>query len=280
MNYFVFEKTIGFRIFFWSTLIIIGIFVLFPLYWMLNTAFKPSSEILSSNLIPSKPTLEHFWTAIQDEQLRTYFKNSMITSITSSILATGISAYAAYSFSKFRYRGRKSFMTLIILSRMFPFAVLLISIYALMKTYGLLDSYFSLIFSYITFTLPVGVWTLKTFFDEVPNDLLEAAKMDGASRLKTFHRIILPMALPGLLAVAILGFVNSWNDLLFSLTLVTDPDKRTIAPGLLFKFLGESGSDYGGMMASSILVSLPAAIVFLFIQKYFIRGLTAGAVKG
>ncbi|MFC7681398.1 carbohydrate ABC transporter permease [Paenibacillus sp. GCM10028914] len=276
----MFEKTIGFRIFFWLTLCIVGTFVLFPIYWMINTSFKSPSELLDPNLIPFKPTIEHYLNALKDAQLRIYFKNSMITSIASSVLATIVSAYAAYSFSKFRYKGRKSFMLLILLSRTVPYGVLLISIYALMKSYGLLDSYFSLIFAYITFTLPVGTWTLKTFFDDIPNEIIESAKVDGASQWRTIHKIVLPLAVPGMIAVAVLGFVNSWNDLLYSLTLVTDPDKRTIAPGLVFKYLGESGSDYGGMMATSTLVSMPAAIVFLFVQRYFIKGLTAGAVKG
>lgn len=276
----MFEKTIGFRIFYWTTFIVIGTFVIFPVYWMLNTSFKSASEIFNSTFIPLKPTLDNYWNAIQDPELRTYFKNSAITSVTSSLFATLISAYAAYGFSKFRFKGRKPFMMLIIMARMFPYGVLLISIYAMMKYFGLLDSYFALIFSYITFTLPVGVWTLKTFFDDIPNELIESAKVDGASQLRTFHSVILPLAIPGMIAVAVLGFVNSWNDLLFSLTLVTDPEMRTIAPGLVFRYLGESGSDYGGMMAASTLTSLPAAIVFLFLQKYFIRGITAGSVKG
>jgi len=276
----MFERTTGFRIFFWLTILLAGTFVIFPIYWMLNTSFKSPSELLQANFVPLKPTIQHYVKAIQDTQLRIYFKNSLITSLISSALATIVSAYAAYSFSKFRYTGRKPFMLLIMVSKMLPYGVLLIAIYALMRSYGLLDSYFSLIFAYITFTLPVGTWTLKTFFDEIPNELMESAKMDGASQLRTLHRIVLPLAIPGMIAVTVLGFVTSWNDLLYSLTLVTDPAKRTLAPGLIFRYMGESSSDYGGMMAASTLISLPAAFVFLFVQRYFIRGLTAGAVKG
>ncbi|WP_168121375.1 carbohydrate ABC transporter permease [Paenibacillus sp. HB172176] len=276
----MFERTAGFRIFFWLTVTIIGIFVFFPIYWMVNTSFKSPGELLNSDFIPLKPTLQHYIDAIKDKQLRIYFQNSAITSIISSLLATIVSAYAAYSFSKFKYRGKKTFMMLIMISKMLPYAILLISIYSLMRAYGLLDSYFSLIFAYITFTLPVGTWTLKTFFDEIPNELMEAAKIDGASQLRTFHSIIFPLAIPGMIAVSVLGFVTSWNDLLYALTLVTDPAKRTLAPGLVFRYLGESSSDYGGMMAASTLISLPAAFVFLFVQRFFIRGLTAGSVKG
>jgi len=276
----MFEKTIGFRIFFWVILLTIGLFVVFPIYWMINTSFKSPSELLEPTLFPLKPTLEHYWNVIQDKQLSVYFKNSMITAIISSLLATIVSAYAAYSFSKFRYRGRKTFMVLILISKMLPYAVLLISIYSIMRTYGLLDTHFSLIFAYITFTLPVGTWTLKSFFDEIPNELIESAKMDGASQFRILHKIVLPLVIPGMISVAVLGFVTGWNDLLYSLTLVTDPDKRTIAPGLVFRYLGEASSDYGGMMAASTLISLPSAILFLFVQRYFIRGLTSGAVKG
>ncbi|NOU62501.1 ABC transporter permease subunit [Paenibacillus sp. LMG 31461] len=276
----MFEKTWGFRLFFWSTLILIGLFIMFPLYWMLNTALKPAAETLVPTLVPSHPTLSNFWKVIQDPQLRQYVKNSLFTAGVSSILATFISAYAGFSFSKFRYRGRKSFMSAIMISKMFPYGVLLLSIYILMQRYGLLDSYTSLILAFVTFTLPVGTWTLKTYFDEIPDEVLESAKMDGAGWMLIIHRIIFPLALPGLVSVAIFGFVLSWNDLLYSLTLVTDPAKRTLAPGLVMKYIGESSSDYGGMMAASIMVSVPVTMIFLVLQRFFIKGLTAGAVKG
>lgn len=276
----MFEKTNGYRIFFWLSLILMSLFLFFPLYWMFNTALKPAEEVFSLRMFPENPTLSHFIGVLENAEIRRYLQNSLVLSLASSVFTTIVSAYAGYSFSKYRYRGRKSLMLLVLMSKMFPYAVLLLSLYVLMQRLGLLDSYVSLVLAYITFTLPVGCWTLKTYFDEIPDDLIEAAKIDGAGHGKILHTIILPLALPGLVSVMIYGFVWSWNDLLYSLTLVTSPEKRTLAPGLIMQYLGEVQQDWGGMMAASIMVSIPVTIMFLLLQRFFIQGLTAGAVKG
>lgn len=274
------QKTVGFRIFFWASLILIGIFVFFPLYWMVNTALKPSIEIFDMKFSPSKPTLENFFKVITDQKILTYLKNSLFVSIISSFFATAVSAYAGYSFSKFRYTGRKSIMVLLLASRMFPHAVLLLTIYLVMQRFGLLDNYLSLILAFVTFTLPVGTWTLKSYFDQIPNSLIESAKIDGAGTMKIIHSIIFPLCVPGLVSTAIYGFVWSWNDLLYALTLITSADKRTLAPGLILSYMGEFQSNWSNMMAASIVVSIPVTLMFIFLQRYFIQGLTAGAVKG
>ncbi len=276
----MFEKTPGFRVFFWSSLVLMILFLFFPLYWMVNTALKPPGEVFSLRIFPENPTLSNFIEVVKSGEIRRYLQNSLFLSIMSSVFTTIVAAYAGYSFSKYRYRGRKSLMLLVLTSKMFPYAVLLLSLYILMQGLGLLDSYASLVFAYITFTLPVGCWTLKTYFDEIPDDLIEAAKIDGAGQGRILHTIILPLALPGLISVMIYGFVWSWNDLLYSLTLVTSPDKRTLAPGLIMEYLGEARQDWGGMMAASVTVSVPVTIMFLLLQRFFIQGLTAGAVKG
>lgn len=276
------KKSIGFKIFFIISFIIIGLYVFFPLYWMIITALKSPSEAFNPNttFLPMRPTLNNFKNVLLDARIRNYFKNSLFVSILSSIFATLLAAYAAYSFSKYRYRGRKTLMYLVLSSQMFPFVVLLLTIYLLMKAFGLLDNYLSLILSYITFTLPVGTWTLKSYFDQIPNELIEAARIDGASRFTIIHHIMFPLAIPSMVAVAIYGFVWSWNDLLYSLTLITSQDKRTLAPGLILNYLGEFQAKWTEMMAASIIVSIPVAIMFIALQRVFIRGLTAGAVKG
>ncbi len=276
----MFQHTAGFRVFFWISLACLTMFLFFPLYWMFNTALKPTSDIFNLSLFPKNPTWEHFAAVFQDKEIRRNLINSLTLSIISSIFTTIVSAYAGYSFSKYRYTGRMSFMVLILLAKMFPYAVLLLSMYVLMMKLQLLDNYLSLILAYVTFTLPVGCWTLKAYFDSIPNELIESAKMDGASNGLILHRVILPLSVPGLVSVAIYGFVWSWNDLLYSLTLVTSPEKRTLAPGLILNYLGEAQQDWGGMMAASIAVSLPVTILFLLLQRYFIQGLISGAVKG
>ncbi|WP_053218214.1 carbohydrate ABC transporter permease [Virgibacillus senegalensis] len=276
----MFEKTAGYRIFFWMSLVVIGIFVFFPLYWLVNTSFKNASEIFELTFIPSAPTIQNYVNVITDGTLLTYLKNSLFVAGVSAVLTTFVSAYAAYSFSKFRYRGRKSLMILFILSKVFPYAVLLLTIYLIMKNFGILDSYLSLILAFVTFTLPVGTWTLKAFFDQIPNSLIESAKIDGASQFKIIHKVIFPITVPGLVATALYGFVWAWNDLLYSLTLITSPEKRTLAPGLIMNYMGEFQSNWGNMMAASIVASIPVTIMFVLLQKYFVQGLTSGAVKG
>jgi multiple sugar transport system permease protein len=171
-------------------------------------------------------------------------------------------------------------MTLVMISQAFPQAVLLISIYLMMRRVGLLDNYLSIILSYITFTLPVGCWTLKSYFDQIPDSLIESARVDGAGTLTTIFRIILPLAIPGIISIAIYGFVWSWNDLIYSLTMITQTNLRTLAPGLQLTYLGEFQSNWGNMMAASLFSSIPVTIMFIFLQRYFISGLTSGAVKG
>ena len=171
-------------------------------------------------------------------------------------------------------------MVTIMISQAFPHAILLLTIYTVMRNVGLLDNYLSLILSFITFTWPTSTWMLKSYFDQIPDALMESAKIDGAGRVKIMTRIVMPLAVPGLISVAIYGFVWAWNDLLYSLTLVTSADKRTLAPGLILTYMGEFTTNWAEMMAASILVSLPVTLIFIFLQRYFIQGMTAGAVKG
>ncbi len=149
-----------------------------------------------------------------------------------------------------------------------------------MQNLGLLDTYWALLISYVVFTLPVGTWTLKSYFDQIPDALIESAKLDGASSLKIMFRIIFPISVPGMISIAIYGIVWSWNDLLYSMTLVTDQSSRTLASGLVMTFLGEASTNWGAMMAASVVSAIPVTIIFVFLQRYFIQGLTSGAVKG
>lgn len=274
----MFTKTIGYRIFMALTLILVGGFVFLPLLWMINTALKPPAETFTLSFFTSFSP-ENFWTVLTDLRMLGYLRNSLVVSFISSVFATLVAALAGYSFSKFRYRGRKGVMMLVMLSQGFPHAVLLLTIYLMMQRLGLLDHYLSLVLSYITFTLPVGSWTLKNYFDQIPGSLTEAAKVDGAGQLTILGRVIFPLAVPGIVSVAIYGFVWSWNDLLYSLTLVTAPTRRTLAPGLILTYMGEFTNNWGNMMAASVIVSVPVTLIFLFLQRYFIQGMTAGAVK-
>ena len=276
----MFRKTAGFRVFFWVSLVLIGAFVFLPLLWMINTALKPTTETFSLSFFTGSKTLDNIIGIITNPKIMTYLKNSLIVSFASSAMATLVSAFAGYSFSKFRYRGRKFVMGLFMMSQAFPQAILLLAIYVLMQKLGLLGSYWALVISYVVFTLPVGTWTLKSYFDQLPDSLIESAKIDGAGHMKILWRIVFPVTIPGMISIAIYGFVWSWNDLLYSMTLVTDSARKTLAPGLVMTFLGEGSTNWGMMMAASIVAAIPVTIIFVFLQRYFIQGLTAGAVKG
>lgn len=276
----MFRKTPAFRAFFWIFTILIGGFVFLPLLWMINTALKPSAETFTLGFFTGTKTLENIIRIVTDEKIMGYLKNSLIVSFGSSAMATAVCAMAAYSFSKFRYTGRKFIMGLFMMSQAFPQAILLLSIYLLMQKVGLLGSYWALLISYAVFTLPVGTWTLKSYFDQLPDSLIESAKIDGAGNLKIMLQIVFPITVPGMISIAIYGFVWSWNDLLYSMTLVTDTAKRTLASGLVMTFLGEASTNWGYMMAASIVAAIPVTIIFVFLQRYFIQGLTSGAVKG
>src|SRR5690606_5380169 len=205
--------------------------------------------------------------------------NSVIVSVATALLTVIVSAYTAYSFAKFRYRGRRSLMYLILASQMFPQALLLITLYAVFSAYGLLNTYGALVLSFTTFTLPLCVWMLKGFFDTIPDEIIEAARMDGASRWQALHRIVLPLAGPGLVAAGLFAFVRGWNDFIFALTL-TGPEKQTLPPGLVNTYIGEHTTAWAELMAASLVVSLPVVVAFIALQRFLVGGLVGGAVKG
>ncbi len=275
----MFQKTIPFRIFFWGFLVIIGFFAFFPQLWMISTSLKPSSEMFKITFFSSFD-LTNFKDILQNMTFLNYIKNGFIVAIASSALSTGISAFAGYSFSKYRYKGRKLIMGAIMVSQAFPQALLLLSIYPLMQTLGLLDTSISIILSYVALTLPLGTWTLKVYFDQISTSLIEAARIDGANDIHIMLRVVFPLAVPGMMTIAIYSFVWAWNDLLYALTLISTTANRTLASGMVFTFTGEGGSNWIGMMSASVIASIPVAIMFIFMQRYFVAGLTAGAVKG
>ena len=276
----MFQKTPAFKIFFFLSVILIGGFVFLPLLWMINTALKPTDLTFTSYFFTGPLTLDNIVHIITDPKIMNYLKNSLLVSFGSSFMATAVAAFAGYSFAKFRYHGRKFVMGMFMMSQAFPQAILLLAIYTMMNKAGLLGSYGALIISYVVFTLPVGTWTLKSYFDAIPDSLIESAKLDGAGNFRIMFQIIFPLAVPGMVSIAIYGFVWSWNDLLYSMTLVTDTARRTLASGLVMTFLGEASTNWGYMMAASLVSAIPVTIIFIFLQRYFIQGLTSGAVKG
>ncbi|WP_433085224.1 carbohydrate ABC transporter permease [Dactylosporangium sp. CA-052675] len=264
-----------------TTVAIVGVFAFGPIYWVLVTALTPTQDVFRfpPHVFPDRVTFEHFGGIFENPKLLKYLLNSLIVSAVTAVLTVVVSAYTGYSFAKFRYRGRRSLMYLVLASQMFPQALLLITLYLVFSQAGLLNSYLALILSFTTFTLPLCVWMLKGFFDTIPDELIEAAKVDGAGQGAIIHRILLPVSLPGLVATGLFAFIRGWNDFMFALTLA-GPDRQTLPPGLVNTFLGEFETAWPDLMAASLVVSLPVVVGFTVLQRYLVAGLTAGAVKG
>lgn len=265
----------------WAAVVVIGLFAFLPVYWLVVTALTPQARAFQfpPQLVPTDPTLENFAALLERPQLLGYLVNSMIVATITALLSVVVSAYMGYSFSRFRYRGRRSLMYLVLASQMFPQAVLLVTLYALFSAYGLLNSYAALVLSFTSFTLPLCVWMLKGFFDTIPGSLIEAATIDGASRWRILHAIVLPLTGPGLISAGLFAFVRGWNDFIFALTLA-GPERQTLPPGLVNTYLGEYQNSWPELMAASLVVSLPVVVAFMVLQRFLVSGLTAGAVKG
>lgn len=261
--------------------VVLGLFAFAPVYWLVVTSLTPNAEVFRfpPSWFPAHLTVDAYRDLAARPALFVYLRNSIVVSVVTAVLSVVVSASMAYSFSKFRYRGRRSLMYLVLASQLFPQALLLVTLYMVFAAYGLLNTYTALVLSFTTFTLPLCVWMLKGFFDTIPDELIEAAKVDGASRTRTFLTIVLPLAAPGLVASGLFAFVRGWNDFIFALTLA-GPARQTLPPGLVNTFVGEAATAWPQLMAASIVVSLPVAVAFIVLQKYLVGGLTAGAVKG
>ncbi len=253
----------------------------FPIFWMIRISFTMREHMF---VLPPPPFLEisdiHGYIAIfnMPEFLR-YYLNSVIVSLGTVVVSLFAGTLAAYSFSRFKYKGRNLFMLIALSAQMFPWAMLLVSLYLMFQKVGLLNTYQGLIFAHTTFALPLTIWITKSYFDTLPRELEESAIIDGCGKLRILRSIIFPLSRPGIAAAAIYIFIFSWNDFLFGLTLTTEDKMRILAPGVALTFIAERKVLWGEMMASAVIVTLPIIIIFLFLQRHFIAGLTAGAVK-
>ncbi|WP_240723228.1 carbohydrate ABC transporter permease [Haloactinopolyspora alba] len=254
---------------------------LFPVYWMLATSITPREQVFEfpPSFIPTSITFEHYGTFFETPALLKYMVNSILVSGVTAVGAVIVSSYAAYSLSKFEYRGRKSVMYMIWSSQMFPTALLLIALYLMFDRFGLLDTYVALVLSFMTFTLPLCTFVMKGYFDTIPTEVIEAARIDGAPERVITTKVLLPIAIPGMVAAGLFAFIRGWNDFIFALTLVGE-DRRTLPPGLVVEYLGEFQADWPELMASSLITTIPVVIAFMALQKYFVEGLTVGSVKG
>jgi ABC-type glycerol-3-phosphate transport system permease component len=247
---------------------------------MFSVSLKPPTEpfAIPARLWPDDPTFANYVTAFRPE-FRTYFMNSLIVSGASVVITVTLGLLAAYSFTRGQLLIITVLMSAVVLAQMFPHSAIIIPIYRMMRAADLLNTYASLIIAYVSVTLPVAIWMLRGFLMKLPISLEEAAAIDGAGPLRVFWDIVVPLARPGVIATAVYVLIVTWQEFLFALSFTSTQGMRTLPVGLN-DFIGQYGIRYGELMASSVMVSVPVIAVFFFLQRYFVAGLTAGAVKG
>ena len=263
-------------------LILVVVIMLFPIYWMVVCSLMPTHylTVLPPHFWPVDATLENYSTIFATPKYMTYFKNSIITALGTVGLSLVLSVPAGYAFSRYRFFGKNAILSTILSVQMFPIVVILISLYMFYLKLDMLSTYRGLILADTTFALPLAITLIKAFFDTVPRTLDEAARIDGAGRVRTLTKILFPLVKPGIVAVCIYTFLNAWDDYLMALIIMQDTSMKTLTIGIAETFLGEYCYNYGGMMAFAVIGSVPIVVMFIFLQKYMIAGLTAGAVKG
>jgi N,N'-diacetylchitobiose transport system permease protein len=254
----------------------------FPVFWMVSTAFKPDTEVnsLTPTWFSSDPTLKHFRDAVHRPFFWDDVKNSLIIVLVAVAVSIGVAFLAAVALAKYRFTGRKLFIVLMIGILMLPQTGLVIPLYVVLAKYHLTNALTGVILTYLTFVLPFAVWTLRGFILGIPQELEEAAMVDGSSRLGAFVRILLPLVAPGLVATSIFAFITIWNEYIFASVILTDQSKQTVTVWLSYFYGTSRNTDWGGLMAASTLVAVPVIVFFLLVQRRIAFGLTAGSVKG
>ncbi len=266
-------------------LALLTVFTLLPMVWMVLTSVKTQFAALQypPEWIPHSITFEQYTRLLSPasdvgREFLGYMFNSLLVSFASTILGVLVAVPAAYAFSRFRFPGRHLLFYAVLLRNMFPAVVFLMPLFIMMRWLHLVNTEMSLVLTYLTFGLPLSIWLLKGFYDNIPPQLEQAARIDGASRFQAFFRIVMPLSSPGIIATAIYSFILAWNEYVYALTFLNDKSKLTLPVGLQ-RFFTEYATNWPGLMAASFITSVPVVVLFLILQKYFVRALTEGAVK-
>jgi multiple sugar transport system permease protein len=271
------QAGIGFYIF----LAIFLFIVLFPFMWQFVASIKPPNELFGENafnVIVESPTLENYLRVFTQRPFEKYLINSFVIATLTTIYSIVIASIAAYAIARLKFKGKAFILGIVLAVSMFPQIATISPIFMFMEQTGLTNSYLGLIIPYTTFALPLAIWNMTTFFRKIPYDLEEAAKMDGASILQTFMKVIFPLAMPGTFTTAILVFIAAWNEFLFALTINTKESMKTVPVGIAL-FQGQYTIPWGEISAASVVVTIPLVIMVLLFQRRIISGITAGAVK-
>jgi multiple sugar transport system permease protein len=269
----------------WIYLVVLLLFALLPMVWMFLTSIKTQFGALTypPEWIPRTITFEEYHRLLSPGsevggQFLHYMWNSIFVSTATTVIGVAVAVPAAYAFSRFRFPGNKFLFFAVLFRNMFPAVVFLMPLFIMMRFLYLVNTQTSLIITYLTFGLPLSIWLLKGFYDNIPIELEQAARIDGATRFQAFFLVVMPLSAPGIIATAIYSFITAWNEYVYALTFLNDDDKLTLPVGLQ-RFFTEYATNWPGLMAASLIMSVPVVALFLVLQKYFVRALTEGAVK-
>ncbi|MEQ9638133.1 MAG: carbohydrate ABC transporter permease [Devosia marina] len=266
-------------------LTLLMLFTVLPMFWMVLTSLKSQFAAMQypPQWWPSEPTLHNYFKLLDPsnrvgQEFLRYFWNSFYVSLVTTILGVVIAVPAAYAFSRFRFPARNFLFFSVLVRNMFPAVVFLMPLFLLMRWMGLVNTHGSLILTYLTFGLPLSIWLLKGFYDNIPIQLEQAARIDGATRFQAFILIVMPLSTPGIIATSIFSFIGAWNEYVYAYTFLSRDDQMTLPVGIQ-RFFTEFATDWPGLMAATFMMSVPVVVLFLVLQKYFVRALTEGAVK-
>jgi multiple sugar transport system permease protein len=265
----------------WVAVVLIIIFCLFPFYWLINTSLKTGGDLSSGSLVPPHPNLDNYSSIFKNDDFVKALRNSAIISISTTVIALAVGAFAAYALARLRFPMKFLLLAVILSITTFPPIAIAAPVFKLWTDLGLYNTYLGLILPDLTFTLPLTIYILTSFFREIPRELEEAALVDGATYFQSFRKIVLPLAAPGLVTAGLLAFIFVWNEFLFAITLTSSSNVRPVPAAIAF-FTGSSQFEIplGTISAASVVVTVPLIILVLLFQKRIVAGLTAGAVKG
>ncbi|MBP1134554.1 multiple sugar transport system permease protein [Arthrobacter sp. PvP023] len=265
----------------WVFVVAVMGFSLIPFYWLVNTSLKKGASLSQGELFPSQPTFENYLVVFQNPEFLLALRNSVIIAVVTTTVALVFASFAAYALARLKMRRKALILTLILSVTTFPAIAIAAPLFSIWREIGLYDTLLGLIIPKLTFALPLAIYTLTSFFKEIPRELEESAYMDGATPFTAFRKVILPLAVPGLATTAILVFISVWNEFLLAVTLTTSPEARPVPVAIAF-FSGTSEFDQplGTISAASVIITVPLVILVLLCQKRIVSGMTAGAVKG
>jgi multiple sugar transport system permease protein len=282
----VYRKAVdGWRLFGRIFLVLMLLFTALPMVWMLLTSIKSGFAAMQfpPQWWPNEPTLASYRKLLDPtnsvgQDFLHFFWNSLFVSTVTTVLSVIVAVPAAYAFSRFTFPGRKFLFFAVLLRNMFPAVIFLVPLFILMRVLGLVNTHGSLILTYLTFGLPLAIWLLRGFYDNIPVQLEQAARIDGATRFQAFVLIVMPLSVPGIIATSIYSFIGAWNEYIFAYTFLNKNEQLTLPVGIQ-RFFSENTTDFPGLMAASFIMSVPVVVLFLVLQRYFVRALTEGAVK-